>query len=572
MSAFHTAIQDFLEAVETESHRDIGTRAHRVLELVEHIDQPDASWGLMALVPLLTDTLCPYHAMTACLCEPLMRQGGDPWLVTGLLVERLRDSLRHASEFRQEFRARCQAKQVSPEEELEARGEVWKELARERGLQAYLAGSLELFCMPAIPILGHFPQARQLFRADPQALDRAFLLASDVPELTDLIRVLDENPDQLEPADVAIQAALEQLRATLGLGPDARREVAAALMGLYRSLFCVEQEQRNRALRGLAELLETADAGYLGDMGQLAGSLVETGGDPDIALDAILARLPEVLQQAGAFVTACREAGPGEPEQLLDRYGEAVAERQPRQAQAFQSAGPLCLGAIAMLSRSVEARKHCTDDEELMTACAAVGELVDPAGFLWKMLRVIDDGELLVLEPQRERGWRLRMRGVADNFQLHTLLAGCLIGPAEEGYVPGVVGVTREGMAEDATPGRPLDRRAVNLARRLPCTRRDLIVWSHLQLWTWKALQPDGTLPEAPTANSNYFVWNEGVPADIPLLDEVRVVLIGEASHRRSWNGGRVFHGMHAEVIVEEALSVDEVRDWLHRMASAPRL
>ena len=79
MSAFHTAIQDYLEAIETETHRDIGERAHHVLELIEHIDQPDASWALMALVPLLADPECPYHAMTACLCEPLMRQGGDPW-------------------------------------------------------------------------------------------------------------------------------------------------------------------------------------------------------------------------------------------------------------------------------------------------------------------------------------------------------------------------------------------------------------------------------------------------------------------------------------------------------------
>src|SRR5262249_40118914 len=184
----------------------------------------------------------------------------------------------------------------------------------------------------------------------------------------------------------------------------------------------------------------------------------------------------------------------------------------------------------------------------LLEGSAAVAEVIGPAGFLWKMIQVIDDAELLVLDPEREHGWKVRIRGVADNFQLHTLLAGSLVGAAEEGFIPGIVGVTREGMREEAVPGRPFDCRALNLARHLPCTMRDLTVWSRLQLWAWQALQPDGSLPESPASSSDHFIWNEGVPADIPLLGDVRVVLVGEAAYVRSWNGGRVFLGMPAEL------------------------
>src|SRR5262249_33900397 len=154
------------------------------------------------------------------------------------------------------------------------------------------------------------------------------------------------------------------------------------------------------------------------------------------------------------FVAACRVAGPGEDAgEQVERYGEAVAEQRPHEARAFQTAGPFCLGAIAMLSRSVELRKHHSGDPRLLKRCGAVGDLIGPVGFLWKMLQVIDDAELLVLDPDREQGWMVRIRGIADNFQLHTLLAGSLVGPAEEGFIPGVVGVTREKMREEAVPG-----------------------------------------------------------------------------------------------------------------------
>src|SRR5262249_6535986 len=160
-----------------------GTRANAVLEIVEKVEEREASWGLIALGELLAGAQCPYHAMTACLCEPLMRQGGDPWLIVGLLAERFRDTLIAAAEFRQELHRRCKDAGTDPLAEIRQRGEIWKTLARERPWQAYVAGSLELFCLPMPPILAHFPQARQLLRAEPAALDSAIMFAREIDGL-----------------------------------------------------------------------------------------------------------------------------------------------------------------------------------------------------------------------------------------------------------------------------------------------------------------------------------------------------------------------------------------------------
>ena len=574
MSAFHTALQDYVEAVVTEAHREVGQRANAVLEIVEQVEERDASWGLIALSELLAGSQCPYHAMTACLCEPLMRQGGDPWLIVGLVVERFRDTLIAAAAFRQELQKRCRAAGTDPLTEIRKRGEVWKTLASERPWQAYVAGSLELFCLPMPPILGHFPQARQLLRAEPAALDSAIMLARDIDGLEEIVRIVEENAaEALVPPGDGVELALRQLASVLELGSDARKEVGAALVDLYRGLFAVELSIRNEALRRLAELIATADVSYLGDMGQLAGSLVETGGDPQIALDAMMTRLPALLDAGNRFVSTCLEGAAEDADagERMKQRGPEMAPSMPAEARAYQASASFCLGVIAMLSRSIEARRRYCANAALIEKAWQLGRAVGPAGFLRKMLQVLDDETLVVLEPELQRGWKVKVRGIADNFQLHTLLAGALVGPANEGWIPGVVGVMQERDAEPPIPGRPLNRRAVGLARNLPCTPRDLTVYSHVQLWNWEALQADGTLPDNPVTTSDHVIWNEGVPADITLFEGARLVLVGACPFSRSWNSGRIFHGMHGDLSIEETLDHDTVSALVHRLAIAPR-
>jgi hypothetical protein len=47
-----------------------------------------------------------------------------------------------------------------------------------------------------------------------------------------------------------------------------------------------------------------------------------------------------------------------------------------------------------------------------------------------------DDERLLVLHPDSDRRWRFRTSGVADNFQLHMILANVLL--PENGAVRGM--------------------------------------------------------------------------------------------------------------------------------------
>jgi hypothetical protein len=338
-------------------------------------------------------------------------------------------------------------------------------------------------------------------------------------------------------------------------------EVYASAREVMRASEEVEPHELNQALQRLADALATAPVYCLGVLGITAGALVERGGAPELALRPILDRLPEVLQGAADFADACRaaaaaEEGNAEEEQRdpVERFGAEVARQLPEAAIAWDALDALGLGAIALLSRSAEGRAWAREQPELDEAVQAVGDAHPRAGWLEMLLRVLDDEELLVLHPEQKRGYRVRIGGLADNFQLHTLLADALIGDPAEGWLAGARPDPRVAAAARDQPVDPAAPRAVGV----------------FNLCNWTALLPDGTLPGA-LESSDHWIWNEGSPADILPFEGRRVVLLGPPPYARGWNAGRRFDGLAGSVEVLEQLSPAAVADWLDRLAAAAR-
>jgi hypothetical protein len=91
-------------------------------------------------------------------------------------------------------------------------------------------------------------------------------------------------------------------------------------------------------------------------------------------------------------------------------------------------------------------------------------------------------------------------------------------------------------------------------------------------LYTGAAIRPDGRLPDAKDLETRgTWIWNEGVPADIPVFDGHRVILLGPPSYHRTWNVSRLFDRLKPDLTVERKLSKPEISNWLKRLAAAPR-
>jgi hypothetical protein len=356
----------------------------------------------------------------------------------------------------------------------------------------------------------------------------------------------------------SLDSALGQLSATATL-PDGNPQHLLTQVRAMLGQLPADSGICNRLLNHFAELIAQTDGPRASALAIGCGALVENGGDPDIALLPMLEQLPELLAGALVFHNACAALAHAVPEDQeqpspVQEFGQQVQREMPGEALAWLSLGPLCTGAIALLSRSVEGRRQARQMPDLLPRVFGMASNHPRVGFLAQLLQVLDDEPLLVLHPRQQRGYRVRITGIADNFQLHTLLAAALLGDPQKGWLMGK---------------RP-DPRVVLAARDQPVDPGAKVAEGAFNLWTWQGLQPDGTLPEG-MEGSDFWVWNEGIPADIPPFEGVRTVLLGPQPYPRSWNAGRCFDGLHADLRVEEQLTSEVVRERLQRIAAAPK-
>ena len=333
----------------------------------------------------------------------------------------------------------------------------------------------------------------------------------------------------------------------------------AAAQRLLAELDTADAAAQQRALAQLADVLPSAPLECAGVVALACGALVEHGGDPDRPLDALLGRLPEALAGAVAFAGACRARANDAPtaddaSDPVERFGDAVTEAMPAEAVAWGALELFGMALIAVLSRSPDARRRARMKPDLLKKARQIADLHERMKFLAEMLAVLDDEELLVLHPESGRGWKVRVRGVSDNFQLHTLLADALIGDPNKGLLS----------------GRRPDPRVAAAARDRPPDSSAPLAEGAFHLLHWQGLQPDRTLP-ADENESADEIKHKGVPADVERFEGVRVVLLAAPTLVRTWDAGRRFEEMPADLKVVETLTPAAVESLLGRIAAAPR-
>jgi hypothetical protein len=357
----------------------------------------------------------------------------------------------------------------------------------------------------------------------------------------------------------------------------------------------VSLDEANEALRRFAGLFPKVPLVALGLVAINCGSLVERGGDPSIAGPALLERLPRINETVIDFCKRCRSLAIADapligelrvavaeddgadkseeltPAEIIDchvdsegwrrlagKFGPVIFQEQPSSVLGHMSEEFFRLGLIAHLSRSKSLRAAARSQPKLLEETLKCDDVAGlHCSFLATMLQVLDNESLLVLHVDQKKGYDVRISGISDNFQLHVLLAGTIIGPPAQGWV--------EGEAPS--------RRAVAECRdaRIDEHGGDNVTGA-FNLFNWTALRPDGSLPQGQGDDSTtHWIWNEGCPAEIVPFEGRRIVLLGPSPFTRYWRAGRQFGGMSGELAVERSLDVATVNDWLSRLRNAPR-
>jgi len=305
----------------------------------------------------------------------------------------------------------------------------------------------------------------------------------------------------------------------------------------------------NEALLHLAHLIRDTENDMMAAYIAIAsGALVERGADPHLTADVILDRLEITAEGAGDFYEACVQAGAFVEDAETDDILKTTAVEMPLKAFQWAVLERVYVAPIALLSRSKTLRQQAQTRHRLIEIIASMSRDNVGAEWLNKMFAVLDDEELVVLHPEQGRGYRLRIEGIASNFDLHTLLAAALIGDTAEGWL--------EGKAPDPDVVEALQGEASDSAMHTS---------GSFNLVNYTGLQADGTV-STDLDSRIHWIWNEGVPADITLFEGLRVILLTPPPYERSWNVGRAFGGMVGRLYVEQVLSAQEVLTWLARL------
>jgi hypothetical protein len=298
-----------------------------------------------------------------------------------------------------------------------------------------------------------------------------------------------------------------------------------------------------------------------GIVAMCAGTVSEQGGAAGAVFPAILGRLPDVLTCADRLAVAVAQAFPGprdedaEPPPDAFWVGDTPVPRawirefvaRDRDAVgAFSTLENWCLPVISIATRDRVLLRSLVADANLKAKTAPLAGLHGSARFLEMLLLVPLQERLFLLDARSGRVFELVMDGVTVNFSLHSLLSAALAAALGHESPPRAV--------IDVLHGSPSGQEA---------NPQSFGTWN---LYTWRATK---WLPHLNDVPWDHWVWNEGLPADIPALDGTRLVIAGPPTIERYWNTCRTFASLAEDVQLVRELEPAEAERWIERMKAA---
>ena len=365
-----------------------------------------------------------------------------------------------------------------------------------------------------------------------------------------------------------LQDVAQQLLAILRAPVVNRGDLTQAGDRLFALARGADRDELTRAVRLLATAFTGMSDGRGASLAFACAGLVQSGADPLLVAQPTIVLSSNALSAATPFIEAClvaaglagkdtqgSELDEASVKAAIEKYGRKVGERMPDNEEAWWAVDALSRATMVLLCRSKEARKLARADGALLPSVQNYPVHSGLIGGMQVMLQILDDEELIVLHPELKRGYRIRISGIVSNFQLHTLLEDAVIGDQAEGWLP----------------GRRPNPEAVAVARDTPTGRdRPPSVEGVFNLVNWHGLLSDKAVSTGHSrAESEHWIWNEGVPADIDPFEGTRVVLLDPPPYLRSWSNGRGSPFPRAELEVLTQMPATEAQDWLTRIAAA---
>ena len=338
-------------------------------------------------------------------------------------------------------------------------------------------------------------------------------------------------------------------------------EAQQAIERFLQSCSGLSREDHQSQFDQLLGVVDESPTGPACFLSLVCGALLEQGAIPG-RMGTIMHRLlGELLPAAAHLIRECekreqtaipldRLMTPDEEDELMAQCQaqlfEELSAANPLAREAWDNLGVVWPACVAIYSRQVAARVKA---REFLPLIHVIADRHEGGHWLRKLLPVLDNEPLVVIDPARGVGIVARLSGVADNFQLHTLLMSTF---PRRWYV-------RQRVSNPA----------VAVASGLGPQQTDEVITGSWNLYQAAALGPDGRIARDQRTHPGHWIWGEGTPTDIHVIDGHRVVLLGAASDVRTWPSVRLFNSLRAGLHDVQVLDKAGVRGWLQKLVDA---
>ena len=354
---------------------------------------------------------------------------------------------------------------------------------------------------------------------------------------------------------------IENIKKILDTDNVSFQSFAGEIQKLLSTVDNLDKESLDYILKELKDLILELRPMMSALISVACGYLIENGANPMIVVNELLKKVENLLSLAMEFNNACFKAGvpnSDDPHSIID----SVKKKMPLETEAWDALDKIYPAVVSMLSKSKEARLIAQSYSNLKDLALDLIRSIQGAEWLARILSVLDDEDMLIFYPEKDLGYKIRISGISNSYQLHLLLAGALIGDEKDGWIPG-------------TPPDPKLISYMTNTHYIGDARTN----GYFEMKNWKASKPDGRLVQMfenykGVRFDYYAIWGGEPAIEIPKFEDIRIVFLelaetGKIKINRNFNARREFQFLDAELKVLEKLPKNKVIDWLNRIKMA---
>lgn len=291
----------------------------------------------------------------------------------------------------------------------------------------------------------------------------------------------------------------------------------------------------------LAASLETGDVFRAGMTAFVCGVLVERGGSAAVPVDAVMRVTERYLHLAEEF--AARGGASAQDE---------VFRVSPDLVRAHHALPFVLLAAMTMLSRDAGARQRLRARPDVARLADELEEHYETLYYVREVLALLDDREILLLDPRGRRGFVLGLTGVQDRmYHVFALAQDALERHAGPGYLG----------AEAADPALARYARNQALTPQEHQEAPELIDYLRIGFH----------YPGAGAAPASFFPGSAPFEA-VPVLDGLPTLFLAERSINAQWSPANMYPALHEALEAKAGLRElprDDVQARLAAFAAA---